>query len=167
MFPDSRRFSGKSGHLTSNHILQPSSPVQSYQCSHCVLIFESKLVLLEHLGEVHDLDVYDALRHATSPAVGDAGQNVKPKNDNLGDDCGSALQQEEHKPNIKPDILSKCDGKGQSPTLQTSPSPKPEGEAGGAEAQTWACKHCGRGFTSLVDLRVHERSHEAGATCQI
>jgi len=50
--------------------------------------------------------------------------------------------------------------------LQMSPSPKPEGEAEGAEAQTWACKHCGLGFTSLGDLRVHERSHEAGVALQ-
>ncbi|KAJ3604696.1 hypothetical protein NHX12_029436 [Muraenolepis orangiensis] len=90
------------GHLTSN--VPRQTPVQSYQCSHCVLIFTSKLVLLEHLDKVHELDVYDALRHATSSATDDAAQNVEPKNDNPGDICASTSLPEEK---VIPGMLSK------------------------------------------------------------
>ncbi|KAK0143469.1 Zinc finger protein 462 [Merluccius polli] len=106
---DSRRISGKSGQLTANHHVVPrQTQVQSYQCSHCVLIFTSKLVLLEHMGKVHDLGLCDGLRQATALPVDNAGQqHMKPKNDHPGDNCASALQPEENKLNVMPDVLSK------------------------------------------------------------
>ncbi|CAL8327030.1 unnamed protein product [Arctogadus glacialis] len=55
-----------------------STAMNRVQGSHCVLIFESKLMLLEHLGKDHDLDVDQAIRNATLPPPGGAQPSPKP-----------------------------------------------------------------------------------------
>nr|XP_024660138.1 uncharacterized protein LOC112435633 isoform X2 [Maylandia zebra] len=56
---------------TSGHIKQvisqavtEESQVEAFHCSHCVLIFESKVYLFEHLNKVHGLNTEISLREA-------------------------------------------------------------------------------------------------------
>ncbi|CAL8335202.1 unnamed protein product [Gadus morhua 'NCC'] len=83
-----------------------SPPVQRFQCSHCVLIFESKLMLLEHLGKDHDLDVDKAIRNATLPPPGEATPSPKPSEEVATERSISALQPEVNGLNRTPDTLS-------------------------------------------------------------
>ena len=98
---DAIRTVGKPGPLTSSQ----TPHARRFQCSHCVLIFESKLVLLEHLGKEHGLDVHKAIRNATS--MEDAGLNKKPSNDIAIEKDASASEAEENKLNATPDMLTK------------------------------------------------------------
>ncbi|XP_070760275.1 zinc finger protein 462-like [Enoplosus armatus] len=53
-----------SGHITHSQAVTQEPPTKSFQCSHCPLIFKSKVYLFEHLNKVHDFDVDAALRDA-------------------------------------------------------------------------------------------------------
>ncbi|CAL8327055.1 unnamed protein product [Arctogadus glacialis] len=87
-----------------------SPPVQRFQCSHCVLIFESKLMLLEHLGKDHDLDVDQAIRNATLPPPGGATPSPKPPEEVATERSMSALQPEVNGLNRTPDTSSTVTG---------------------------------------------------------
>ncbi|XP_017267920.1 zinc finger protein 462 [Kryptolebias marmoratus] len=49
---------------SSNQAAAQSTPIRSYDCTKCPLIFKSKVYLYEHLNKVHCLDVDAALRGA-------------------------------------------------------------------------------------------------------
>ncbi|XP_056232919.1 zinc finger protein 462-like isoform X1 [Seriola aureovittata] len=63
MQKDSMHFS-TSGHMTHNQAVAEESSTKTFRCSHCMLIFKSKVYLFEHLNKMHDLDVDTALRDA-------------------------------------------------------------------------------------------------------
>uniref|UniRef100_A0A3P8SZN5 C2H2-type domain-containing protein n=1 Tax=Amphiprion percula TaxID=161767 RepID=A0A3P8SZN5_AMPPE len=48
----------------SKQAVPQGSLVKSFQCSHCILIFKSKVYLFEHLNKVHGFDVDTALTEA-------------------------------------------------------------------------------------------------------
>lgn len=50
--------------MMDNPAAQHESPIKSFHCSHCPLIFKSKVFFFEHLNSVHDLSVEAALRDA-------------------------------------------------------------------------------------------------------
>ncbi|CAL8263010.1 unnamed protein product [Boreogadus saida] len=87
-----------------------SPPVRRFQCSHCVLIFESKLQLLQHLGKDHDLDVDKAIRNATLPPPGEATPSPKPSEEVATERSMSALQPEVNGLNGPPDTSSTVTG---------------------------------------------------------
>lgn len=62
-FSDSEPLS-TSGHMMHNQAVTEESPAKAFQCSHCTLIFKSKVYLFEHLNKVHGFDVDRALRDA-------------------------------------------------------------------------------------------------------
>lgn len=62
-FSDSEPCSS-SGHVMHNQAITEECPVKAFQCSHCTLIFKSKVYLFEHLNKVHGFDVDTALRDA-------------------------------------------------------------------------------------------------------
>ncbi|XP_068577027.1 zinc finger protein 462-like [Cebidichthys violaceus] len=53
-----------SGYSKPNQVFTQESPVKYFQCSHCILLFKSKVYLFEHLNKVHGCDVDAALREA-------------------------------------------------------------------------------------------------------
>lgn len=59
-----------------NQAVTEESSVMSFQCSHCPLIFKSKVYLFEHLNNVHGLDVDTSLREAGLKHAGI--KNVNP-----------------------------------------------------------------------------------------
>ncbi|XP_056134785.1 zinc finger protein 462-like [Lampris incognitus] len=71
--------------MNFNQLSPQQSPVQSFQCSHCVLIFRSKRFLFEHLSMVHGLDVDSALINAgyQSPSVNVSTKVNKTVNEDI------------------------------------------------------------------------------------
>ncbi|XP_076747159.1 uncharacterized protein LOC112435653 isoform X1 [Maylandia zebra] len=76
---------------TSGHIKQvisqavtEESQVEAFHCSHCVLIFESKVYLFEHLYKVHGLNTEISLREAgLSPGTDKANTESSSSGDNF------------------------------------------------------------------------------------
>ncbi|XP_039890129.1 zinc finger protein 462-like isoform X3 [Simochromis diagramma] len=76
---------------TSGHIKQvisqavsEESQVEAFHCSHCVLIFESKVYLFEHLNKVHGLNTEISLREAgLSPGTDKANTESSSSGDNF------------------------------------------------------------------------------------
>ncbi|XP_034728534.1 zinc finger protein 462-like isoform X2 [Etheostoma cragini] len=53
-----------SGPMTQNDVLTQQSEIKSFRCSHCPLLFKSKVYLFEHLHQVHGFDVDSVLQDA-------------------------------------------------------------------------------------------------------
>lgn len=89
LFSSDSRHLFVSDHQTSYQSVSQhsTSTSQSYQCSHCVLIFKSKPFLLEHLSKVHGLNV-DSVRgdSNSAPHRTAAPSNINP--DIYGDNSG-------------------------------------------------------------------------------
>nr|XP_046241347.1 zinc finger protein 462-like [Scatophagus argus] len=69
MQKDSVNFS-TTGHLISNQAVTQESQIKSVQCSHCTLIFKSKVCLSQHLTKEHGFDEDVALQVAGFRACG-------------------------------------------------------------------------------------------------
>ncbi|XP_044051221.1 zinc finger protein 462-like isoform X2 [Siniperca chuatsi] len=61
MQKDSMHFS-TSGHTTHNQAVTQESLITYFHCTHCTLIFKSKVYLFEHLNKVHGFDADATLR---------------------------------------------------------------------------------------------------------
>ncbi|XP_029018882.1 zinc finger protein 462-like [Betta splendens] len=68
-----------SGHMMHSQAAIEESPGKALQCSHCTLIFRSKVYLFEHLTNVHCFDVDKALREAglKQAAINKANADIK------------------------------------------------------------------------------------------
>nr|XP_033475737.1 zinc finger protein 462-like [Epinephelus lanceolatus] len=81
MQEDSMSFSTP-GPMTQNQVSQ----VKSFKCSHCTILFKSKVYLFEHLNKVHDFDVDAALTVAGLKCSGNFKANTDNHSNTSGDD---------------------------------------------------------------------------------
>lgn len=82
-FSDSEPCSS-SGHVMHNQAVTEECSVKAFQCSHCTLIFKSKVYLFEHLNKVHGFDVDTALKDAGLKHAVDKKINRDNKSSVLG-----------------------------------------------------------------------------------
>uniref|UniRef100_A0A3B5A958 Zinc finger protein 462-like n=1 Tax=Stegastes partitus TaxID=144197 RepID=A0A3B5A958_9TELE len=72
----------------SKQAVPQDSLVKSFQCSHCILIFKSKVYLFEHLNKVHGFDVDAALTEAGLKYI----KTNKPNPDNSTSSSGRSFK---------------------------------------------------------------------------
>ncbi|XP_031161290.1 zinc finger protein 462-like isoform X1 [Sander lucioperca] len=66
-----------SGPMTQIEVLTQESQIKSLRCSHCTLLFKSKVYLFEHLHQVHGFEVDSALRDAGLKCPGSNKANTE------------------------------------------------------------------------------------------
>ncbi|XP_051278423.1 zinc finger protein 462 [Dicentrarchus labrax] len=74
-----------SGHVIYNQAQTQEPSIKSFQCSHCTLLFKSKVYLFEHLNKVHGFDVDVALRDAGLKNAGTTKASTDNESNSSGD----------------------------------------------------------------------------------